>query len=61
MMHLRSMATLETFKYKDTFEKVADDFLDFVKNKKIIIHNASFDLGFLNGNLIFKKRINRKI
>ena len=41
---------------KDTFEKVADDFLDFVKNKKIIIHNASFDLGFLNGELNILKR-----
>ena len=41
---------------KDTFEKVADDFLDFVKNKKIIIHNAPFDLGFLNGELNILKR-----
>ena len=41
---------------KDTFEKVADDFLDFVNNKKIIIHNAPFDLGFLNGELNILKR-----
>ena len=41
---------------KDTFEKVADDFLDFVKNKKIIIHNAPFDLAFLNGELNILKR-----
>ena len=41
---------------KDTFDKVADDFLDFVKNKKIIIHNAPFDLGFLNGELNILKR-----
>jgi len=46
---------------KDTFEKVADDFLDFVKNKKIIIHNAPFDLGFLNGELnILKKELIEK-
>ena len=35
---------------------MADDFLDFVKNKKIIIHNAPFDLGFLNGELNILKR-----
>ena len=46
---------------KDTFEKVADDFLDFVKNKKIIIHNAPFDLAFLNGELnILKKELIEK-
>ena len=45
---------------KETFDKVADDFLDFVKDKKIIIHNAPFDVGFLNGELnVVKKKINR--
>ena len=41
---------------KDTFDKVADDFINFVKNKKIIIHNAPFDIGFLNGELNFVKK-----
>ena len=41
---------------KDTFDKVADDLIDFIKDKKIIIHNASFDLGFLNGELGFIKK-----
>ena len=36
---------------KDTFDIIADDFIEFVKGKKIIIHNAPFDLGFLNGEL----------
>ncbi len=36
---------------KLVFKKIADEFLDFIKDKKIIIHNASFDLGFLNGEL----------
>ena len=36
---------------KDTFDKIADDFINFVKEKKIIIHNATFDIGFLNGEL----------
>ena len=36
---------------KKTFIEVADEFLSFIKGKKIIIHNANFDLGFLNGEL----------
>ena len=36
---------------KEKFDKIADDFLNFIDGKKMIIHNASFDLGFLNGEL----------
>ena len=45
---------------KDIFEKIANEFLYFIKDKKIIIHNAPFDLSFLNGelNLINKNQIN---
>jgi len=38
-------------KNKETFEEVADEFLYFIRDKKIIIHNAPFDLGFLNYQL----------
>ena len=38
-------------KDKETFDVIADDFLSFIKEKKIIIHNAPFDLSFLNGEL----------
>ena len=38
-------------KDKETFDQVVDEFLGFIKGKKIIIHNANFDLGFLNGEL----------
>ena len=46
---------------KQIFDEVAEEFLKFINDKKIIIHNASFDLGFLNGelNLIKKQQINR--
>ena len=46
---------------KETFNQIADDFLDFIEGKKIIIHNASFDLGFLNNELekIKKQKINK--
>lgn len=33
------------------FFKIADDFLNFIKEKKLIIHNAAFDLSFLNHEL----------
>ena len=48
---------------KETFEQVADEFLNFIKDKKIIIHNASFDLGFLDGELglIQKEKINKHL
>ncbi len=41
---------------KETFDKIADEFLRFIKGKKIIIHNASFDVGFLNGELSLAKK-----
>ena len=48
---------------KETFEQIADEFLNFIKDKKIIIHNASFDLGFLDGELgsIQKEKIKKKL
>jgi len=50
-------------KDKETFDQVAAEFLTFIKGKKIIIHNASFDLGFLDGELesIQKEKINKKL
>ena len=53
----------EFLRDKDTFDKVADEFLNFIKEKKIIIHNASFDLGFLDGELtsIKKDKVNKKL
>ncbi len=41
----------EFLKSKKIFKDVAQDFSSFVQNKKIIIHNAPFDLGFLNHEL----------
>ena len=43
-------------KDKEVFGQVADEFLDFIKEKKIIIHNASFDLGFLDDELSLIKK-----
>tara|TARA_B100001564_G_scaffold326954_1_gene309595 strand:+ start:16 stop:681 length:666 start_codon:yes stop_codon:yes gene_type:complete len=45
---------------KQKFDEIADSFLDFIKDKKIIIHNAEFDIGHLNNelSLVGKKKIN---
>ena len=43
-------------KSKETFKEVADSFLRFIENKNLIIHNAPFDLGFLNFELRLTKR-----
>lgn len=46
---------------KKTFSEIAESFLKFIKDKKIIIHNAVFDLSFLNYEfrLINQKAINK--
>ena len=40
---------------KKTFKEIAENFLNFIDGKKIIIHNASFDLSFLNYELKLAK------
>ena len=46
---------------KKTFSEIAESFLKFIKDKKVIIHNAAFDLSFLNYELrlINQKTINK--
>ena len=36
---------------KPKFKDVANDFLKFIENKKLVIHNAEFDMAFLNKEL----------
>ena len=43
---------------KKTFSEISESFLNFIKNKKLIIHNASFDLSFLNYEL---RLINKEV
>lgn len=38
-------------KDKPLFEDIVDEFLDFVKDSKLVIHNARFDIDFLNSEL----------
>ena len=41
----------EFLKDKPKFSEIADEFITYISGSKIIIHNASFDVGFLNAEL----------
>ena len=41
---------------KKTFSEISEEFLNFIQNKKLIIHNAPFDLSFLNYELRLIKK-----
>ena len=48
---------------KMKFREIADDFLKFIKDKRLIIHNAEFDLSHLNNELqiIGKNKIDNEV
>ena len=48
---------------KKKFNEIVDEFLDFIKDKKLIIHNAEFDLSHLNNELkiIGKKELDNEV
>ena len=48
---------------KMKFREIADDFLQFIKDKRLIIHNAEFDLSHLNNELqiIGKNKIDNEV
>ena len=37
---------------KKKFIEIADDFLEFIRDKKLIIHNAEFDIAHINNELL---------
>ena len=37
---------------KQKFVEIADDFLEFIRDKKLIIHNAEFDIAHINNELL---------
>ena len=55
--------TDEFLKDKKKFKEIAEEFLSFIEDKRLIIHNAEFDLGHLNNELklIGKKEIQNEI
>ncbi|CAO5680202.1 MAG: DNA polymerase III subunit epsilon [Holosporales bacterium] len=44
--------TTSFLKDKPFFEDVAQGFLDFIEDSQLVIHNAPFDMGFLNAELL---------
>ena len=43
--------TLDFLRDKPKFKEVAQDFLDYIGDAKLVIHNAAFDMKFLNAEL----------
>ena len=45
------------------FSEISEQFLEFIQDKRLIIHNADFDIGHLNNELAIlgKKKINNEI
>ena len=45
------------------FDEIVEEFLDFIKNKRLVIHNAEFDLSHLNNELtlIGKNKIDQDV
>tara|TARA_B100001093_G_scaffold36467_2_gene31293 strand:+ start:311 stop:976 length:666 start_codon:yes stop_codon:yes gene_type:complete len=55
--------TDEFLSTKKKFFEIVDDFLKFIEGKRLIIHNAEFDLSHLNNELEIsgKKKINNEV
>ena len=53
--------TNEFLSKQKKFSEVSEEFLDFIKDKRLIIHNAEFDLGHVNNelSLLGKKKNNQ--
>ena len=52
-VHGIELADLED---KPTFSRIADDFLEYIRGATLVIHNAAFDVGFLNHELTLLDR-----
>ena len=48
----------EFFLDKPKFSEIVDEFLNFIDNAPLVIHNAKFDIGFLNSEL---QRVNKPL
>ena len=42
---------MKIFLDKPSFDEIAEEFLEFVDGSTLVIHNAAFDIGFLNNEL----------
>ena len=57
------MVTVMNFYLNKKIDEIVEEFLDFIKNKRLIIHNAQFDLSHLNNELtlIGKNKIDQDV
>ena len=46
--------TLDFLQDKPRFVDIAEEFLEFIQGSELLIHNAEFDVGFLNNELKLK-------
>ena len=55
--------TDEFLSKQNKFENIKDEFLSFIKNKRLIIHNADFDIAHINNELLLcgENKINNEI
>jgi DNA polymerase-3 subunit epsilon len=44
--------TAEFLADKPKFSEISEDFIDYIKGAEVIIHNAPFDVGFLNAEFV---------
>jgi len=51
----------ESLKDKPLFHTIADEFIEFIADSKLVIHNAPFDVKFLNHELSLLKRAEIKL
>lgn len=48
--------TDEFLRDKPTFEQIAQEFIDFIKGAELVIHNAKFDVGFMDHEFMLARR-----
>lgn len=48
--------TWDDLRDKPTFDQIADEFLAFIHDAELVIHNAPFDMGFINAELMWSGR-----
>lgn len=53
--------TTEFLSNKPRFAEIAEDFLNYIKGAELIIHNAPFDIGYLNHELALAKSSVQKV
>ena len=54
--HLKFMVFLQIFSREIKFKEIVDELINFINGNDLIIHNASFDIPFINHELKLLKK-----